>query len=52
MPAQPHSEVHIGRDGQRIEISCVCRIGREHDYDTWAQLVGGARYNGIEDAAR
>lgn len=51
MPSQPHIEVHIGTEGQRIDISCSCPIGRDHDYETWTTLVRGDRYS-VEDAAR
>lgn len=51
MPPKPHVEVHIGVDGRRIEIACECPIGREHDFEHWAQVVRGDRYNGISSAA-
>ncbi|WP_162940243.1 hypothetical protein [Gryllotalpicola protaetiae] len=51
MPFKKHVEVYLGRDGQRIEVSCACPIGRDHDYARWVELVGGERYKGIEESA-
>jgi len=51
MPFKPHVEVYAGRDGQRIELSCACPIGRDHDYARWVQLVGGERYKGLDEPA-
>ena len=48
MPFTPHVEVYFGRLGQRIEVSCTCPIGRDHDYSRWVELVGGERYKGGE----
>lgn len=52
MPAQPHIEVHVGDDGRRIEISCDCPIGREHDFARWIEVVRGEQHSVIGKAAR
>jgi hypothetical protein len=50
MPFKQHVEIYTGRDGQRIEVSCVCPIARDHDYARWVELVGGERYKGLAEA--
>ena len=51
MPATPHIEVHIADDGRRIEISCDCPLGHDHDFAQWAEAVRGERFNGTGRAA-